>query len=84
VTPPPNSRSDSNTVKLHRGLYAEEAIAEAATTFADFASFAIRTDGDHYVVDVTEIARDVDGDVVAEFCNFALANTASRVKRYHA
>jgi hypothetical protein len=27
-------------------------------------------------VDVTDITRDVDGDVVAEFCNFALANSA--------
>ena len=30
------------------------------------------------------IARDVDGDVVAEFCNFALANSARRRRSGHA
>lgn len=76
--------ADSATVKLHRGLYAQEAIADAAATFADFAAFAVRPEGEHFVVDVTDINRDVDGDVVAEFCNFALANTAVRRKRAHA
>jgi hypothetical protein len=64
------------TVRFHRTLYTEAAIAEAAATFADFASFAVRADGEHHVVEVSAIARDVDGDVVAEFCNFALANSA--------
>jgi hypothetical protein len=72
------------TVKLHRALYVHDAITEAATTFADFATFAVRTDGDHYAVDISDITRDVDGDVVAEFCNFALANTAIRRKSAHA
>jgi hypothetical protein len=72
--------SPSATVKLHRGLYAEAAIREAAATFADFASFAVRSEGEHYVVDVRDIDHDVEGDVVAEFCNFALANTAVRRK----
>jgi hypothetical protein len=71
-------------VRLHRALYLEEAITEATTTFAGFASFAVRADGEHYVVDLTDIARDVDGDVVAEFCNFALANTARRRRGGHA
>ena len=62
----------------------EEAITEAAATFAGLASFAVRLDGEHYVVDVTDIARNVDGDVVAEFCNFALANTARRQRSGHA
>ena len=72
------------TVKLHRGLYAQQAIADAAATFADFASFTVRPDGDHYVVEVSNINADVEGDVVAEFCNFALANTALRRQRAHA
>jgi len=76
--------TDMATVRLHRALYTEEAIAEAAETFAGFASFAIRTDGEHHVVDLRDIARDVNGDVVAEFCNFALANTAIRRKTSHA
>jgi hypothetical protein len=76
--------SISATVKLHRALYAHDAITDAAETFADFASFALRTDGEHYVVDLTDISADVEGDVVAEFCNFALANTAVRRKSSHA
>jgi hypothetical protein len=73
-------RTNAVTVKLHHNLYAEEAIAAAAETFGDFATFAIRRDGDHYVVDLTDINDAVEGDVVAEFCNFALANTAIRAK----
>jgi hypothetical protein len=72
------------TVKLHRGLYVHEAITDAATTFGDFASFVVRADGDHFVVELSDIERDVEGDVVAEFCNFALANTAIRQKSSHA
>ena len=80
----PSSEADAATVRLHRALYVEEAITEAAATFAELASFAVRADGEHYVVDVTDIARNVDGDVVAEFCNFALANTARRQRSGHA
>ena len=72
------------TVRLHRALYAEAAIRQAAETFTDFAAFAVRAEDDHWVVDVRDIARDVDGDVVAEFCNFALAHTALRRKQIHA
>ena len=72
-----------STVRLHRALYTREAICRAATTFGDFASFSVRADGEHFVVDVTDIEADVDGDVVAEFCNFALANTALRYKADH-
>lgn len=75
------SGSDAATVKLHQALYLHDAISDAAATFGDFASFAIRPEGEHYVVEISDISRDVDGDVVAEFCNFALANTAVRRKR---
>jgi len=75
--------ADTATVRLHRALYVEEAIAEAAATFAGLATFGIRADGEHWVVDLGDVARDVDGDVVAEFCNFALANSARR-QRGHA
>ena len=76
--------ADTATVRFHRALYAEEGIAEAAETFAGLATFAVRPDGEHYVVELSEIARDVDGDVVAEFCNFALANSARRRRSGHA
>jgi hypothetical protein len=84
MTAPSTHPTDVTTVRLNRGLYAQEAIAEAAATFADFASFAVRPEGEHFVVDVTDINRDVEGDVVAEFCNFALANTAVSRKRTNA
>jgi hypothetical protein len=78
------SDTDVVTVRLHRTLYTEEAIAEAAATFAGLASFAVRADDEHHVVEVSAIARDVDGDVVAEFCNFALANSARGQRSGHA
>lgn len=68
------------TVKLHRDLYAREAITQAAATFADFASFAVEQQGDHYVVTLSDIDHDVEGDVAAEFCNFSLANSANLAK----
>ena len=70
------SDTDRVTVRFHQTLYTAEAITEAAATFAELATFAVRTDGEHHVVEVSGIARDVDGDVVAEFSNFALANSA--------
>ena len=76
--------TDRATVQLHRALYLGEAVLAAARTFEDFASFAVRAAGEHFVVEVTDIDREVEGDVVAEFCNFALANTAVRRKSSHA
>ena len=72
--------SHAQSVKLHRTLYMQQAVKDAATTFADFAAFAIKREGDYYTVDIKDIDPDTDGDVVAEFCNFALANTAARKK----
>jgi hypothetical protein len=74
------SATNQATVKLHKALYAAEAIRDAADTFRDFAVFTVRSESEHFVVDLTEIDRNVEGDVVAEFCNFALANTALRAK----
>ena len=78
------SDTDDVTVRLHRALYTGEAIRDAAETFAGLASFSVRAEGEHHVVDVSAIARHVDGDVVAEFCNFALANSARRLRSSHA
>jgi hypothetical protein len=76
--------TDRTTIRLHRALYAHGAIADAAKSFGDFASFALRIDDEHFVVDVSDVDREVEGDVVAEFTNFALANTAVRRKNAHA
>ena len=69
------------TVRLHRALYMQQAIRDAAQTFADFAGFAISRSGDHYEVAIRDIDADGDGDVVAEFCNHALANTMARKRK---
>ena len=59
----------------------QQAVRDAAETFADFARFAITRKGEYYEVAVSEIDADVDGDVVAEFCNHALANTMARKRK---
>ncbi len=69
------------TIRFHRELYAEDAIAAATATFADYAKFAVATDGEHFVVEVSDVDAEVEGDVVAEFCNFALANSAAMGRR---
>ncbi len=79
-----STATDVVTVRFHKSLYSEAAIAEAATTFAELATFAVRDDGEHHVVEVSAIDPDVDGDVVAEFCNFALANSARGHRSDHA
>ena len=76
--------TDLVTVRFHHALYTAEAITAAAATFEGFASFAVRSEGEHHLVDISAIARDVDGDVVAEFCNFALANSARGERSSHA
>lgn len=66
------------TLRLHNYLYSEPAISEAIATFADFATFEIRSEDDHYVVDISNVSTEVEGDVIGEFCNFALANSITR------
>lgn len=72
------STPSHDTVRLHQALYTENAIHDAATTFADFASFSFHLEGEHYVVEMTNINSEVSRYVVAEFCNFALANSITR------
>jgi predicted RNA-binding protein with TRAM domain len=59
----------------------QQAIKEAMQTFADFAAFQLVRDGEHYVVTIADIDPDADGDVAAEFSNFALHNTMMRKKK---
>lgn len=70
-------------VRLHREFYSTSAIADAAATFGEFAAFATVEDAEHIAVTISDIDRDVEGDVVAEFCNFALANSAVRRQSEH-
>lgn len=71
----------ATTVQLNRALYMQQAVRDAAETFADFARFAITRKGEYYEVSISEIDADVEGDVVAEFCNHALANTMARKRK---
>lgn len=71
----------ATTVQLNRALYMQQAVRDAAETFADFARFAITRKGEYYEVAISEIDADVEGDVVAEFCNHALANTMARKRK---
>jgi hypothetical protein len=68
----------ATTVRLHKSLYLPAAIHQAAEDFKDFAKFHFEREGDHHIVTLTELDPEVDGDIAAEFCNFALAHTAAR------
>ncbi len=68
-------------IRLHKSAYMAQAIRDAIKVFADFASFAVERDGDYYVVQVTDIDPEVDGDLTGEFCNFALVHTIERKRR---
>ncbi|MFZ4578285.1 MAG: HxsD-like protein [Myxococcota bacterium] len=71
----------ATTVRLHKALYLPAAIHQAAEDFKDFATFHVELDGDHHVVTLTDPDPEADGDIAAEFCNFALAHTAARKRR---
>src|SRR6185369_1177946 len=47
--------TEAVTVRFHRTLYTEAAITEAAETFSGLASFAVHSDGEHHVVEVSAI-----------------------------
>ena len=65
-------------VRLHKGMYMQQAIREAIDGFAEFARFELDRDGEHYVVTIRDPDPEVEGDLVAEFCNFALYYTIER------
>ncbi len=68
-------------IRLHKKLYMQQAVRAAMTTFDEFAKLSLSSDGDHYVVTVTDIDPDVDGDFAGELCNFALVHTIERKRR---
>ncbi len=71
----------AHTLRLHRAMYMAQAIRDAMRVFEDFAKFSMERDGDHYAVAIADVDADVDGDLVGEFCNFALAHTIERKRR---
>ena len=70
-----------DVIKLHKKLYMQQAVREAVATFEDFATLKLTSDGEHYLVHVSDIDPDVDGDLAGELCNFALVNTIERKRR---
>lgn len=70
---PPRTRT---TLRFHTDLYPPPAIAAAVGMFADFAEIQTSRDGAYTVLDVLPTA-DVDGDLLGELCNFALANSVT-------
>ncbi|MCB9738063.1 MAG: hypothetical protein H6747_02270 [Deltaproteobacteria bacterium] len=69
------------TIRLHKSTYMAQAIRDAIKVFEDFASFEMTRDGDYYLVQVTNLDPEVDGDLAGEFCNFALVHTIERKRR---
>ncbi len=74
----PTANAGPQVVRLHKGLYMQQAIREAIDSFADFARFELGRDSEHYIVTVHDPGPEVDGDLVAEFCNHALHHTIER------
>ncbi len=72
---------ETETIRLHKAMYMQQAVRDAVRTFDDYATLAFGRDGDHYIVTVQTIDPDVDGDLVGELCNFALINTIERKRR---
>ncbi|MCO4761013.1 MAG: HxsD-like protein [Myxococcales bacterium] len=69
------------TISLHRAMYMAQAIRDAMGVFDDFATFSMEKKGDHYEVTIRDVDPEVDGDIVGEFSNFALAHTIERKRR---
>ena len=69
------------TIRLHKSIYLRRAIADAMATFEDFGTFELSRDGDHHQVLISAVDPEVEGDIVGEFCNFALANTIERKRK---
>lgn len=78
---PAGTASEVVTIQLHRTLYMQQAIKDAAQQFSELASFEVARDGEYYAVKVSDIDADVDGDLLGEFCNFALVYTANRKRK---
>ena len=71
----------TQTVKLHKSMYMQQAVRDAIRTFDGFASFELGRDADYYTIEISAVDPDVDGDLVGELCNFALVNTIGRKRK---
>lgn len=78
MSSPSTNTANSASLKLHKKLYMQQAVREAVRTFEDYATLKMTTEGAHYVVSISDIDPDVDGDLAGELCNFALVGTIER------
>lgn len=73
--------TSQHTIRLNRAMYMAQAIRDAMRVFEDFATFDMSSDEQHYTITIEDVDGEVDGDLVGEFCNFALAHTIERKRR---
>ncbi len=62
-------------IRLHRDLYRGTAVDAAVKVFSDFASFELREDEGHWVVEVSCDSEDIERRVAGELGNYALGLT---------
>jgi hypothetical protein len=63
-------------LKFHREVYSGFAVDEAVKTFADFATFTLREEPEHWVVELDGGAR--ERQVAGELANYALGLTVKK------
>ena len=64
-----------NSLKLHSDLYSADAVAQAVSVYADYASVTVRQVAPYFEVDVTCDVETREPRVAAELANYALAIT---------
>ena len=62
-------------IRLNKKLYKRRAIADTLAEFDDFGSFALRTEDDYFVIEISDPDPDFVDVLPHEIANFALANT---------
>jgi hypothetical protein len=77
----PEVGSGAIELRLHKATYMAQAVRDAIKVFDGFARFELARDGDHYLVKITDLDPEVDGDIAAELANFALVHTIERKRR---
>jgi hypothetical protein len=61
------------TLRFHRAVYSGPAVDEAVKVFAAYATFALREESEHWVVDLDGGAR--EREIAGELGNYALGLT---------
>jgi len=65
-------------LRRHRRLYSRAGIDAAISAFGEICSVSVRSDGDHYLLDITDIDPDVKEVIVPELANYTLAEVVER------